>query len=210
MANFSPEVIRLAQESEKKYGVPASVTLAQYATESAYGKSTLAQSAHNYFGMTGSNDGNYVIRNGRKWQRFDSMAESFDKHGQLLAKPLYSTKTKNAKSVDEYIDAIAETYAPTSDGNAGIADLWKKIIRQNNLTQYDSGKYDSAGLYGQLSDSTRDATSPLSDKVQAIGEKFLTGTVKVLSILFLVVLALVFFFNAFDLELPTKKGGLPT
>ena len=37
MATFPPEVIRLAQESEKKWGVPASDTQTQYALESGYG-----------------------------------------------------------------------------------------------------------------------------------------------------------------------------
>ena len=65
MANFSPEVIRLAQETQAKYGVPASVTLAQYATESGYGKSWLARNANNYFGMTGSYNGQKVFKTDR-------------------------------------------------------------------------------------------------------------------------------------------------
>ena len=57
MATFSPEVIRLAQESEKKWGVPASVTLAQYALESGYGTSSVAKNANHYFGIKGSYNG---------------------------------------------------------------------------------------------------------------------------------------------------------
>ena len=151
MGKFSSEAIRLAKQSEKKYGVPASVTLAQYALESGYGKSQLAKTKNNYFGM----------RNGSKgWQSYDSMAESFYAHGELLSKPLYANKTANAKTVEEYVNAIAETYAPSSDGNNDYAGKLMQIINENNLTQYDSGKYDgsasiasdSGGIKGTVSD----------------------------------------------------------
>ena len=48
MSRFSAEVIRLAQQNEKDYGVPASVTLAQYAYESGYGTSGHAKNHNNY------------------------------------------------------------------------------------------------------------------------------------------------------------------
>ena len=41
----------LAMAQQQKYGVPASVTLAQMYIESAGGKSNLAQTGNNYFGI---------------------------------------------------------------------------------------------------------------------------------------------------------------
>ena len=52
MGNFTSEDIKLAQDVQAKYGVPASVTLAQYALESGYGKSTVG--ANNYFNIKGT------------------------------------------------------------------------------------------------------------------------------------------------------------
>ena len=186
MSDFSNEVVRLAQESEEKYGVPASVTLAQYALESGYGKSQLAKTKNNYFGM----------RNGSKgWQTFDSMADSFDAHGKLLSGSLYASKTVNASTVEEYVNGIAETYAPSSDGNNDYAGKLLEIIENNNLTQYDSGNYSS----GSVSESsTSNSSGGLIDSA-------LTILVKVLAVLAVVILAFVFFMTAFDLKVPTKK-----
>ena len=41
----------LAMAQQQKYGIPASVTLAQMYIESAGGKSNLAQTGNNYFGI---------------------------------------------------------------------------------------------------------------------------------------------------------------
>ena len=154
MANFSPEVIKLAQETQAKYGVPASVTLAQYATESGYGKSWLAKNANNYFGIIGSYHGQCVYKTDRNWRKYPSMKESFEDHGRLLSSGRYAEATKGAKSAEEYIDAIQPIYAPESDGNTGISALWKKIIRQNNLTQYDNGVYSGGGSSGSGSSAS--------------------------------------------------------
>ena len=223
MAKFSPEVIKLAQESQAKYGVPASVTLAQYATESGYGKSWLAQNANNYFGMIASKSSvNKIYRTDRYWQVHESMADSFDKHGQLLASSTYSGATAGVTNAYDYIDAIAPIYAPESDGNTGIAALWKKIIDQNNLTQYDTGNYMpsiltdaqaqniATGLGSGSSGSMVSSGSSGSSGEAGIVGKILGYIIKGAFILLLCVFGVVLFFNAFDLDIPTpklKKGG---
>lgn len=191
MGNFSSEVVRLAQQSEQKYGVPASVTLAQYALESGYGKSQLAKTKNNYFGM----------RNGSKgWQSFDSMADSFDAHGKLLAKPLYADKVKNAQTVEEYVNGIAETYAPSSDGNNNYAGKIMQIINENNLTQYDGGNYSS----GSISIGSTSSSST-SGSLAEIGNSILSFTIKAGSVLLVAILAVVFFMSAFNVKVPKPK-----
>lgn len=191
MGQFTSEDIRLAQESERKYGVPASVTLAQYALESGYGKSALARNRNNYFGM----------RNGSKgWQTFDSKADSFDAHGRLLSGSLYASKTKNAKTVEQYVNAIAETYAPSSDGNNNYAGQLLQIIRANNLTQYDSGNYSAAGATG--STTSGETTGGFA----SIGNSILSSIILAVSVIVVAILAVVCFMTAFDLKIPTVKG----
>lgn len=194
MGQFTSEDIRLAQETERKYGVPASVTLAQYALESGYGKSTLAKTKNNYFGMRNGSAG---------WQSFDSKADSFDAHGRLLAKPLYADKVKNAKTVEEYVNGIAETYAPSSDGNSNYAGKLMQIIRSNNLTQYDSGNYAATGSTGST-----DSTSEKSGGLASIGNSIISWLIMTVAIILVAVLAVVLFMSAFDMEIPTPKTAL--
>ena len=187
MGKFSNQVIRLAQETEQKYGVPASVTLAQYALESGYGSSYLARTKNNYFGM----------RNGSKgWQEFDSMEESFDAHGRLLASERYTSKTAGKTSIADYVNAFAETYAPSSDGNNNYAGNILKIIEDNNLTQYDSGNWS-----GNIS------LSPTTQKA-SLGDSILSAVIQGVSVVAVAILAVVFFMVAFDLKIPSIKGGV--
>lgn len=191
MGQFTSEDIRLAQETERKYGVPASVTLAQYALESGYGKSTLAKTKNNFFGMRNGSAG---------WQSFDSKADSFDAHGRLLAKPLYADKVKNAKTVEEYVNGIAETYAPSSDGNNNYAGKLMQIIRSNNLTQYDSGNYAATGSTGSTA-----SASEKSGGLASIGNSIISWLIMAVAIILVAVLAVVLFMSAFDMEIPTPK-----
>lgn len=193
MATFSNEVIKLAQETEEKYGVPASVTLAQYALESGYGSSYLARTKNNYFGM----------RNGSKgFQEFSSMEESFDAHGKLLTEERYSSKTAGASTVTEYVNAIAETYAPSSDGNNNYAGNILKIIEYNNLTQYDSGGYGGTVV------SAGGSSGGLGNTILGgLGNTILDAVIQSVSVVAVAVLAVVFFMAAFDLKIPSIKGG---
>lgn len=208
---FPKEVIEMAQETERIYGVPASVTLAQFATESAYGTSGLATSANNYFGIIGSYNGNKVWRKDRYWRAYPDIQSSFDDHGRLLASSIYSGATAGAKDAFDYIDRMAPIYAPESDGNSGIADLWKTIIRQNNLTKYDSGNYGGGGLVasGDLSSgggSTVVSSGSSGGTLADIGRSVLGAVIKGMAIIVLCVVAVVLFMNAFDITIP-KKGG---
>lgn len=205
MANFSQEVITLAQQSEAKWGVPASVTLAQYALESGYGKSGLATKGNNYFGITGKNhnNGKYIMMNGRSWAKYDSMAESFDDHGRLLADPLYANSHKNTKDPSAFIDAIAEIYAPSSDGNNEYATLLKQIIAENDLTQYDAVGIGADGpLTGNViysgAHSSYSAPAMVTDDGVSTAAGVSGKIVKFLALVAIGVMAAVFFFSAFD------------
>ena len=129
MGKFTDIDIKYAKEVQEKYNVPASIVLAQYALESGYGTSDLARQNNNYFGMRDGSSG---------WQKFSSKKDSFMAYGELLSSSLYADKTKGASNSGEYIDAIAETYAPSSDGNNNYAGQIKQIIKDFDLTQYDS------------------------------------------------------------------------
>lgn len=201
MGRFSADVISLAQQTEQKYGVPASVTLAQYALESGYGTSKLATQANNYFGITGKNysTGKFIMMNGRTWSKYDSMSASFDDHGRLLSTDLYANAHHNTTDPYLYIDAISEIYAPSSDGNSGYAETLKQIIEENNLTQYDSDSPVVHGGSGGTFGTTVEQTASVSGWSSVLGK-----IVKFIALLAITVLGAVFFFSAFEWN-PVKK-----
>lgn len=208
MGKFTSEDIRLAQETEQKYGVPASVTLAQYALESGYGTSTLANRANNYFGISGKNKntGQYIALGGRNWAKYSSKQESFYDHGRLLSTPLYANKTAGAANVNQYIDAIAETYAPSSDGNNDYAGKLKQIIAQNNLTQYDNGGAGGATVSASTMTVGASGTASTTQANAFSNESStLAKVVKALALVIVVVFAAVFFFNAFSMNLSAES-----
>lgn len=67
--------------SMHKYGIPASITLAQGILEGDSGRSKLAKEKFNHFGIKGSNG---------KYKRFDTDIESFNSHDRILNSSRYS------------------------------------------------------------------------------------------------------------------------
>src|SRR6266568_7556425 len=86
-----------AVAAQEKYGVPASITMAQAILESAWGASGLAKDAHNLFGIKGVGpDGSVTMptkefENGHYisveavFRKYHDYAESIDDHAKLLA-----------------------------------------------------------------------------------------------------------------------------
>ncbi len=63
-AEFFEKYAAAAIEEQKRYGIPASVTLAQMAVESGYGESSLARQDNNYFDIKASHK---WITAGKPW-----------------------------------------------------------------------------------------------------------------------------------------------
>src|SRR5260370_30191918 len=91
-----PEVIAAAKASQRQWGVPASVTLAQWIVESAWG-SAMPTDSNNPFGIKALEtqpavesetreviDGKVIITTAR-FRRFVSLSEAFESAAKLLA-----------------------------------------------------------------------------------------------------------------------------
>lgn len=82
-----------AMEQMRRYGIPASVTLAQGIIESANGKSTLARTANNHFGVKGEFNGAYVLANddkpNEKFKKYDNVGQSYEDHSKVLMASRY-------------------------------------------------------------------------------------------------------------------------
>lgn len=98
---FTPARIEAAQDTQRKYFVPASVTLAQFAIESGYGAHEPAGS-NNPFGIKATGREPYVVATTREvisgksllepqnFEKFASEAEAFLAHGLIFTHALYA------------------------------------------------------------------------------------------------------------------------
>lgn len=136
-----------AINTQKKYGVFASVTLAQAIIESAFGTSYLARQDNNLFGVKiyGNHDstltisqGSYATDDGGYYCHYQSWADSILDHGYfLVANPRYAEH-----GVFTAVDGYAQARAIADAGYAGATnygDVLCDEISYYNLTQYDTG-----------------------------------------------------------------------
>ena len=149
MPGLSSEVIAAARTSHLKWGVPASVSLAQFILESNWGRSMPGgPSSNNPFGIkaragepsvaaqTHEVEHGATITIVARFRRFSSLTEAFDAHGALLArgKP-YALAMMHKDDPDRFADALTGHYATDPMYGSKLKDL----MRRNNLYQYDVG-----------------------------------------------------------------------
>lgn len=151
---LTQEFIDGARKTEELYGIPASITLAQLIEESGGkyegGLSGLAYFAKNLFGIKGTGtagsyfaltsefvDGNKVMVHA-PFRKYNSYEESIIDHGKLLTGTRYTKQFAGATTVEDYATGLQKAGYAT---NPNYATNLMKIIRDNNLTQYDKGDY---------------------------------------------------------------------
>ena len=136
-----------AVAAQQRYGVPASVTIAQAIEESAWGQSGLAAQYHNLFGVKGSGPAGSVSLptseyEGGRWVTVDAGfrvyhndAESIADHAELLATSGYYTRAMGDRAVpDAFANALTGVYATDPNYGANLIALMKLY----NLYQYDA------------------------------------------------------------------------
>ncbi len=150
---ITEEMIIGAIESQEKYGVPASLTLAQIILESSGsyegGLSQLAFECKNLFGMKGTGPAGSVTYNtaeysgtqaffvNAQFRKYHSFKESIDDHGALLTTNRYKTHTAEAKTADDWAKGIANAGYAT---DPAYANTLISLMTKYGLYQYDSLK----------------------------------------------------------------------
>lgn len=142
---FPAEVISAAQASERKWGVPASVTLAQWALESDYGKK-MPQGSNNPFGIKAAAGPRSVsaatheevqgrmIQTQAAFRKYDSLAEAFDDHGRLLGTSRYYAGARQHRdNPDAFAASLTGVYATDSAYGSKL----QQVMQDYNLYQYD-------------------------------------------------------------------------
>ena len=143
---FISEVAPGAVAAQRRYGIPAAVTIAQAIDESGWGQSQLATADHNLFGIKGTGpagtsvrptqeylDGSWVATTA-SFRVYHSVAQSIADHSNLLATgESYQQAMANRQSPDAFANDLTGVYATDpSYGSSLIA-----IMRLYNLYRYD-------------------------------------------------------------------------
>jgi hypothetical protein len=139
------DVADAAVASRIRWTVPASVTVAQWAVESAWGGS-MPPGSHNPFGIKATANQPAVesptreVINGEsvtvtaRFRVFESLSQAFDEHGRLLATaPAYKDAMKRTDQPEAFADALTGVYA--TDPNYGFTLKW--VMQNYGLSQYD-------------------------------------------------------------------------
>jgi hypothetical protein len=140
-----PEIIEAATASHLRWNVPASVTLAQWVVESAWG-AAVPPNSNNPFGIKATADQPAVesltreFVDGRsvtvtaRFRRFDSMADAFEQHGKLLATAtVYKPAMTQVRDPDAFADALTGVYA--RDPQYGFTLKW--VMHYYGFVRYD-------------------------------------------------------------------------
>ena len=127
-------------EQMRRYGIPASVTLAQGIIESANGKSTLAETANNHFGVKGTFNGAYVVANddkpNEKFKKYDNVGQSYEDHSKVLMASRYQ-KYVSSLSPDDYKGWAAGIKKGGYATDSNYVSTIVGVIEGNNLQKYD-------------------------------------------------------------------------
>jgi hypothetical protein len=139
------EVIEAAKASQARWNVPASVTVAQWIVESAWG-SAMPPDSNNPFGIKALDsqpavesetrevvDGKVVTITAR-FRRFATLTEAFEAHGKLLGtSSFYQAARTHAQEPELFADALTGVYA--TDPQYGETLKW--VMENYKLKQYD-------------------------------------------------------------------------
>ena len=142
---YADQYAEVAMEQMKRYGIPASVILAQGILESSNGESELSRLGNNHFGIKATaswlkNGGEYLVytddKPNEKFCKYNSVADSYEHHSRFLANnQRYAQCFK--LSPDDYkgwTNSIAKAgYA----SGMGYATSLQQIIERNGLQKYD-------------------------------------------------------------------------
>ena len=170
----------MAQEQMQRYGIPASITLAQGLLESAAGKSDLAVRANNHFGIKiGLNwTGPYIVKSDDrpddKFRKYRTVADSYEDHSQFLLQPRYKNLfTLPATDYKAWAHGLKQCGYATSPT---YAQQLITIIENYGLHQYDAAG--GTSVHTKLQPLTAPgATAPVSAHEQAVQAFYATHPV---------------------------------
>src|SRR5690348_7018479 len=136
-----------AMAAQSRYGVPASVTIAQAIDESGWGQSALAIRDHNLFGIKGSGPAGSDALPTREYENghwvtvtaqfrvYHNVAQSIADHSELLATgPSYQHAMASRHHADAFASNLTGVYATDPEYGSTLISIMKLY----HLYQYDT------------------------------------------------------------------------
>lgn len=155
-----------AMEQMRRYGIPASVTLAQGILESGSGQSELSRKGNNHFGIKASSSwlesgGRYLVytddKPNEKFCQYASVADSYEHHSLFLkGNSRYSTLF--ALSPDDYVGWTNGLQKAGYATSKSYASSLQSVIKSNGLDKYDKMVMQEQGWQ-----STKQQTTTISE-----------------------------------------------
>lgn len=154
-----------AMEQMRRYGIPASVTLAQGILESSNGESTLAKKENNHFGIKATQGwldggGRYGLytddKPKEKFCSYDNVADSYEHHSRFLAENQRYAGCFNLQADDYQGWAKGLEQAGYATGGNYAASLIG-IIERNGLDKYDRMVMEEMQAQGRKPGEDRDS-----------------------------------------------------
>ena len=142
---YAERYAEFAMEQMKRYGIPASVTLAQGILESSNGQSELSRKGNNHFGIKATSawlkdGGGYLVytddRPNEKFCKYDSVGDSYEHHSLFLKENGRYAKCFSLPPDDYEGWAEGIERAGYATGGGYAAKL-QQIIERNGLQKYD-------------------------------------------------------------------------
>lgn len=143
--SYADQYAEAAMDQMKRYGIPASVTLAQGMLESSNGESELSRLGNNHFGIKATaswlkNGGEYLIytddKPNEKFCKYSSVADSYEHHSKFLANNKRYAKCFQL-SPDDYKGWTKGIAKAGYASGMGYAAHLQDIIERNGLQKYD-------------------------------------------------------------------------
>ncbi|MGE0406197.1 MAG: glycoside hydrolase family 73 protein [Candidatus Korobacteraceae bacterium] len=149
---FLDTATHAALAASRSSRLPAGVTVAQAALESAWGRSRLSREAHNYFGIKAHGSHPWIelpttevekgtaVRVRARFALYRSMEECFtDRDLLILKSPRYRAARAAAANPEEFICSLALHWATDPQ----YADKLLRVYRSNKLSDLDTPDYSS-------------------------------------------------------------------
>ncbi|MEO4806054.1 glucosaminidase domain-containing protein [Bacteroides thetaiotaomicron] len=142
---YAEQYADYAMEQMRRYGIPASVTLAQGILESSNGQSELARKENNHFGIKATPE--WIAEGGRyglysddkpneKFCSYDNAGDSYEHHSRFLKENSRYARCFTL-SPDDYKGWTQEIERAGYATGGGYAESLQKIIERNGLQEYD-------------------------------------------------------------------------